>query len=171
MRFDRAAASRAYRSVVDQVCDAVMSADLHIGDMLPPEREIAAQTGISRTSVREALKVLTDASLVAVKPGGGGGTFVVSDVIPSELLGKAIELSHKRLLRSFRGPQFSGADRCRIGHGAERRQANSQAWKRPSASWKISSRTRPRIGALRTIDLRFHLLMMKASGNDAMVEH
>ncbi len=69
MRLARATPFRAYRSIVDQVCDAVMSVDLHIGDLLPPEREIALQTGISRTSVREALKVLADAGVIAMKPG------------------------------------------------------------------------------------------------------
>lgn len=89
---------RAYRGIVDRICDAILRGDLQKGDRLPSERDIAAQSGLSRTSVREALKVLSDAGLVRMKTGGGGGTQIVSDSIPSDLLGQAIELSHRRML-------------------------------------------------------------------------
>jgi GntR family transcriptional repressor for pyruvate dehydrogenase complex len=97
MEFTPVENHHAYRSIVDQVCDAILRGDLQKGDWLPSERDIAAKTGLSRTSVREALKVLSDAGLVQMKPGGGGGTQIIHDSIPVELLGEAIEISRKRL--------------------------------------------------------------------------
>jgi len=42
-------------------------------DALPTERELVAQSGLSRTSVREALRVLETEGLVATKAGRNGG--------------------------------------------------------------------------------------------------
>jgi DNA-binding FadR family transcriptional regulator len=46
------------------------------GTALPPERELVLQTGMSRTTVREALRVLEVQGLVRVKTGRAGGAFV-----------------------------------------------------------------------------------------------
>jgi DNA-binding transcriptional regulator YhcF (GntR family) len=85
MEFTPASRSRAYRHIVDQVCDAIVGGDIQIGDMLPTERDMAAQSGISRTSVREAMKVLEECGLVARTAGAGGGTTIISDIVPVEL--------------------------------------------------------------------------------------
>jgi GntR family transcriptional regulator, transcriptional repressor for pyruvate dehydrogenase complex len=169
MKFGRAEPSRAYQAIVDQVCDAVMSGDLKVGDLLPPEREIAAQTGICRTSVREALKVLADAGLVMMKPGGGGGTRLVRDVLPSELLGHAFELSRKRMLDLFEvrnSLELTAAELAAARATPEHirgfedlvRQLEQLICERPEDADEF-----------RTIDLRFHYLIMKASGNAALL--
>lgn len=55
------------------------------GDQLPPEPELAQQLGVSRSTLREALRVLRDKGLIARKQGVG--TFIQSlpPVIPSGL--------------------------------------------------------------------------------------
>lgn len=169
MRFGRAEASRAYQAIVDQVCDAVMSGDLRVGDLLPPEREIAGQTGICRTSVREALKVLADAGLVTMKPGGGGGTRLIRDVIPTELLGQAIELSRKRLLDLFEvrnSLELTAAElaaaRATSEHVAQLEEVVGQL--------ERLILDHPADGeGFRTIDLRFHYLILKATDNAALL--
>lgn len=98
IEFKPATETRAYRTAVEQVCDAIMCGDLKVGDMLPPEREIAVQVGISRTSVREAIRVLADAGVVSRRAGAGGGTTIVRDVIPVGLLSRALELSQHRIM-------------------------------------------------------------------------
>ena len=42
-----------------------------VGDKLPPERELAEQLGISRNSLREALKVLEAMDVVEIRHGSG----------------------------------------------------------------------------------------------------
>ncbi len=54
----------------------IVSGDLGSGDALPPERNLAVMLGISRPSVREALRVLT--AMNVIEPRHGGGTYVTS---------------------------------------------------------------------------------------------
>ena len=54
----------------------IIAGELGSGDALPPERNLAAMLGISRPSVREAIRVLT--AMNVVEPRHGGGTYVTS---------------------------------------------------------------------------------------------
>ncbi len=169
MRFEKAEPTRAYHSIVDQVCDAIMSGDLHLGDLLPPEREMAAQTGICRASVREALKVLADAGLIAMKPGGGGGTRLVREVIPAELLGQAIEISRKHLLDLFEvrnSLELTAAELAAARANPDQIQALDEIVARMEALVRDCPGDRE---TFRTLDLRFHFIVMKATANDMLV--
>jgi GntR family transcriptional regulator, transcriptional repressor for pyruvate dehydrogenase complex len=55
------------------------------GDQLPSEREIAQLMGISRATVREAIRLLVEQGILTVKRGRSGGTFV-SEHPPSQAL-------------------------------------------------------------------------------------
>jgi GntR family transcriptional regulator, transcriptional repressor for pyruvate dehydrogenase complex len=66
----------------DAIKGLILSGELRPGDSLPPERELAAMLGISRPSLREAIRVLS--ALNVVEPRHGGGTFVTS-LQPREL--------------------------------------------------------------------------------------
>ena len=60
--------------VMDHIKNAVMSGALKGGDRLPSEMEIAEQLGVSRTPVREAIKILDVVGVIEVRHGSG--TFV-----------------------------------------------------------------------------------------------
>jgi len=68
----------------------ILSGALPAGAPLPPERDLVAQTGLSRSSVREALRILETESLVTTKPGRFGGS--VASQPGDESLGRS--LSH-----------------------------------------------------------------------------
>ena len=55
----------------------ILSGALSDGDALPPERDLVAQTGLSRGSVREALRILEAEQLVRTRPGRSGGSVAV----------------------------------------------------------------------------------------------
>ncbi|MBA2371710.1 MAG: FadR family transcriptional regulator [Chloroflexi bacterium] len=74
-RLDR---RRAFEAIVDQVRDAILGGRYRVGERLPPERELAAQFGVARHAVREAVRVLEHAGLVRVRRGAQGGTFVAA---------------------------------------------------------------------------------------------
>jgi GntR family transcriptional repressor for pyruvate dehydrogenase complex len=63
-----------YKQVADQIEGLIVDESLCPGDRLPSERNLAEQLGISRTVVREAIRLLSVRGLVEVKPGRG--TFV-----------------------------------------------------------------------------------------------
>jgi GntR family transcriptional repressor for pyruvate dehydrogenase complex len=71
------------RHVADDVVDRLVTAvalGLYVtGQQLPTERELAAMLGVSRTSVREALKQLTDTGYLEVRRGRNGGYFVLAN--------------------------------------------------------------------------------------------
>ncbi len=61
---------------VQAIQSLISSGQLKPGDVLPPERELAASLGISRPSLREAIRALNTMNLVETRHGGG--TFVTS---------------------------------------------------------------------------------------------
>jgi DNA-binding FadR family transcriptional regulator len=54
----------------------ILAGDLEPGDALLRERALAESAGVSRTVVREALRILEIEGLVSTRPGRGGGTVV-----------------------------------------------------------------------------------------------
>lgn len=74
--FTRVRVGRVSEEVVKQVQEAIFSGELGPGDRLPPERELAEQFGLSRMSVRDALRTLESSGLVEIKVGSSGGTFI-----------------------------------------------------------------------------------------------
>ena len=65
---------RLYEQIVAQIEARIVNGELHVGDQLPAERELATQFGVSRTAVREAVKALRQKGLVEINPGRG--TFI-----------------------------------------------------------------------------------------------
>lgn len=57
-------------SVFRQLCDKIVRDELRAGTELPAERELAASLGVNRGALREAIKRLQQAGLVAVRHGG-----------------------------------------------------------------------------------------------------
>lgn len=55
--------------------ERILRGDFPSGTALPPERELVNQTKMSRTTVREALRILEVQGLVAIKTGRSGGAF------------------------------------------------------------------------------------------------
>lgn len=70
---------KAYEKVADQIRERIFAGDLCLSDRLPAERDLAAQFGVSRVVVREAIRTLEFSGLLTVKKGAKGGIFVVQD--------------------------------------------------------------------------------------------
>lgn len=68
--------ARASSSIADQIRAAIVSGRLREGERLPPERELAEQFGVSRVTVRDALRALEAMGLIEVRVGARGGAFV-----------------------------------------------------------------------------------------------
>ncbi|GAA2829059.1 FadR/GntR family transcriptional regulator [Nonomuraea rubra] len=76
-RFEPVRAVRAYERVVEQIEEAVESGALSPGARLPSERELMVQFSVSRSTVREALRVLQARGLVRSRPGDPHGAEVL----------------------------------------------------------------------------------------------
>lgn len=65
-----------YRQIADHVLNMIASKQLEVGDRLPPQREIARQTGVNLTTVTRAFSVLHKHKVINSRPGKG--TLIVS---------------------------------------------------------------------------------------------
>jgi DNA-binding FadR family transcriptional regulator len=68
--------ARASSSIAEQIRGAIVGGRLSAGERLPPERELAEQFGVSRVTVRDALRALEAMGLIEVRVGARGGAFV-----------------------------------------------------------------------------------------------
>lgn len=73
----RPKSGRAYQLIVDAVERELASGALRPGDRLASEREMVVRFGVSRTSVREALRVLENSGLVRSRHGDRSGPVVL----------------------------------------------------------------------------------------------
>src|SRR5512147_754073 len=87
--FRAPARRRLHEEVAEQLRDAILDGRFPAGAKLPPERELAVEFGVNRTSVREAIKVLEGLGLVAVRQGDGATVGPLIDA-SFEILGPMI---------------------------------------------------------------------------------
>jgi DNA-binding FadR family transcriptional regulator len=73
---DRLDVPPAYAVVVDHLRRSIMLGTFGPGEKLPPEREHAERLGVSRVTLREAVRVLEGEGMVEVRRGSAGGTIV-----------------------------------------------------------------------------------------------
>lgn len=76
--------NRVYQSVAEQLLAGVTSGAFAAEKALPPERVLAEQLGVSRSSVREAVRVLEHAGVLDVRTGKG--TYVTRDAMSKATL-------------------------------------------------------------------------------------
>jgi GntR family transcriptional repressor for pyruvate dehydrogenase complex len=62
---------KVFERVAEQIEKRILDGELCIGDRLPTERDLAEQFQVSRTAVREAMKILAQKGLVDMRPGRG----------------------------------------------------------------------------------------------------
>ncbi|QKE84500.1 FCD domain-containing protein [Arthrobacter sp. NEB 688] len=83
---------RAFELVLRWVDERILGGELEVGDHLPAERDLAAQLGVSRAAVREAVRTLQAQGVVrsSVGAGAAGGTTLTA--VPSGALGRLLRL-------------------------------------------------------------------------------
>lgn len=157
-------AIRAYEAIVEQVEDALARGTLRPGSRLPSERDLMTQFAVSRSTVREALRVLESSGLIRSRPGDPHGAEVLP-FSPGSLrksvlrLAKVDELSLCELIQ-FRMILESSAYML-----AARLHTREQITEMEAAL----ARMRDAIGegheAFSEADVAFHELVAKTSGN------
>ncbi|MGC0419886.1 FadR/GntR family transcriptional regulator [Embleya sp. AB8] len=86
---------------VDRIRQMIISGELNPGDRLPAEKELAERLGLSRNSLREAVRALTLMRVLQTRRGDG--TYVTS-LDPELLLGTmsiVVDLHHDSTIRHF----------------------------------------------------------------------
>lgn len=86
--------------LADDLRERILKGEFAEGTPLPAERELVVQTAMSRTTVREALRILEVQGLVRIKTGRSGGAFVqkpdkdsVADSVSLLIRGRSIRMT------------------------------------------------------------------------------
>ena len=98
--FRAARQNRIFQDVVEQIQEAIIDGQLKVGDRLPAERDLKEMLQTSRSTLREALRVLEQKGLIEIKLGMGGGAVVKT--VSSDLVAESLDLlirSHQVSLR------------------------------------------------------------------------
>jgi len=80
-----------FEDTVARLLQTIRLGIVHPGEPLPPERDLAARFSVSRDTVRDAIRSLTDAGYLVPRRGRYGGTFV-SDPLPTSPVGRPVAL-------------------------------------------------------------------------------
>src|SRR5581483_9997186 len=158
---------RPRQQVEDQIRAAIRSGVVKTGQKLPTEVALSRDFGVSRTTVREALRSLVADGLIEKVPGAGGGSFV--RMLDSHSFGIELGQDIENLLRVGSIVYYEAADVRRmlevpcVRLDAEHRTDEEAAELREIVDkQKTLSYDDPRVPEL---DVRFHSLIGKASGN------
>jgi GntR family transcriptional regulator, transcriptional repressor for pyruvate dehydrogenase complex len=152
----------AFEDTVERLLQTIRLGVLEPGESLPPERELAARLGVSRDTVREAIKSLADAGYLVSRRGRYGGTFL-ADALPTPPTGDV----------EFRRADIDDALRLReiLEVGAARMAASrTLTAAEREALWSRLADVR---GAApedyRRLDSRLHLAIAEAAGVPSLV--
>lgn len=63
--------------IVRQVRQTILEGKLRPGDRLPPEKDLVLEFGVSKHSLREALRALESMGFLSIRKGSGGGPVVL----------------------------------------------------------------------------------------------
>ena len=76
LQFQRIRSARAFDEIASQIRDELVGGRLLVGSRLPSERALSEQFGVSRNTLREALRSLEHAGLIRLQKGARGGAFI-----------------------------------------------------------------------------------------------
>lgn len=154
----------AYQQVADQLRASILRGDVRPGERLPVESGLATMFGVSRSTIREALRVLSSERLLRTARGVGGGSFVlepdpghVSDFLQTSigLLTGAHQVSLDELVEARIRLEVPAAR-----FAAERATADGIGELKDVAVEELASTDR---GYQKSRD--FHLVLLRIAGN------
>lgn len=92
---------------IEKVKEMILSGELHPGDKLPPENELGERLGVSRSSLREAVRALAALNVVETKQGDGTYVTSLTPEVLLDVIGFGIELvNDPSLLEVFQVRRF-----------------------------------------------------------------
>ena len=132
------------------------------GDSLPPERELAAKLGVSRDTVRDAIKSLADAGYLVSRRGRYGGTFLADELpAPSE---DEVGVSHDEVDDALRLREILEVGAARMAATRDLTVADREGLRARLAELRAASPE-----DYRRLDSRLHLAIAEAAGSPSLV--
>lgn len=157
-RIERKAVSEV---VVHRILDLVREGELQANDKLPTERALAEQLGVSRPTVREALRALSILGVLEIRHGGGVYVTALDDAELLDPLDFFVSLNLQNLAELFEArirfePMIAGMAAVRLDESAlERLHGMVAAQMADPEDAQLFHDT----------DTEFHKTILEASGN------
>lgn len=155
----------AFEETVERILEAVKLGVFGYGDRLPAERELAARLGISRETLREAIRSLQEAGCVESRRGRYGGTFVTYRLPAPDLgeLRRAVQHMGSELedALTFRMVLETGA-----AEQAARRDLTED--QRAYLERRLAELEAADAEEYRQLDSRFHLAIAELAGSPSL---
>jgi len=150
---------RLYRQISNLLINCIRQGQFAPGAMLPAERELAKQLGVSRSSIREALIALEITGWVEIRTGNG--VFIASP-LPTAVPARAEdEFSLQDLIKARQSFEAMTAELA-ARNGSDHQRAELRELTQDLIQHQLNDET-----FLRD-DKRFHLLISEMSGNDVL---
>ncbi|MGJ8604896.1 MAG: FadR/GntR family transcriptional regulator [Marivita sp.] len=160
-------------TIADAIRDAIVDGHLLVGDRLPSEAELADQHGVSRATVREALKRLAAQSLIRTERGAFGGAFV-NHLSYEEA--RAQQVTTSTLLLGMNAVSFQVA--CEARYALERSCTALAAERWTEAlvgrmDHEIATQSDPALSdeTFCASDVAFHRALVDCAGNEVLSYH
>ena len=155
---------RTHQLVLHWIEDQLSTGHLAVGGRLPAERSLAEQLNVSRTSVREAIRILEAMGVVRSGVGSGpdAGTVVISD--PAAALGSALRLH----VATQHLPVADIVETRVLLESWAAARARRDAPQLDDAATLLAAMDAPEglpVGEFLALDVRFHLALANAAGN------
>jgi GntR family transcriptional repressor for pyruvate dehydrogenase complex len=154
-------ATRTFESAIEHVVEGIERARLRPGDRLPTEGELAAQLGISKPTLRQALRILERAGLLVVRPGKGGGIFRGAALLPMDAIAGEVALEEDAVIDVLRGRRV--LERA-VTHAAATALVGTDLEELERANEFLRSHQGDRALVMRA-DAMFHRAVVRASHN------
>jgi DNA-binding FadR family transcriptional regulator len=152
--------------LANELRERILSGELPEGMSLPPEREMVAQTKLSRATVREALRVLEVQGLVRIRAGRAGGAFVQQP--GHESLTKSVSLVIRgRRIRLQALMEMREAIEPYCAELAARRRTDEDLAAMDAANEAIAEATT--VAGVVQANIEWHLAVSRASRSDLLI--
>ena len=151
---------RLYRQIAGQIAALIDNGEFAAGSRLPAERELAALLDVSRTSVREAIRVLEAMGIVSVRRGAEHGVVLLQE--PGNAFGPVL-----RLLVALRHVSLDDAIEFRVlvEAGAARRLAETGEGAELGEILDAMEMPGIRQATFHALDATFHVGLVRSAGN------
>jgi len=170
MKIDPNSSADLSAQIAKAIRDAIIAGDLIVDQRLPSEAELSDHFGVSRPTVREALKRLAAQSLIRTQRGASGGAFVNRISFEDAY---AQQITTSTLLLSMNAVSFETAcearytlERACAPLSAQRRQADHLATMRA----EIHRQSQPGLSdeAFCASDVAFHRALVDGAANPVL---
>lgn len=152
----------AFEDTVARLLETIRLGVLAPGESLPPERELAVRLGVSRDTVREAIKSLADAGYLQSRRGRYGGTFLAEQLPTPRAAG--VRLDRADIDDALRLREILEVGAARMAAGRSLGEVEAATLRNRLADVRAATSE-----DYRRLDSRLHLAIAEAAGSPSLV--